>query len=349
MRSKVKISCLPVAGIANPYQFLMMEGLRTSTDYEVVNGVDDKFLGIIKTAYRQRPDVIHFDWETSYYYRKHMWMTMLSIPLFFLQLILARALFGCKFVWTPHNIVPHDAKHLALHRFARRFFARQMTWIRLFSSRSIIKASAELCIEREKFVICPEGSYVGFYENGVDVMEARTFLNLSSDDFTYLYLGFIKPYKGIENLIKAFEKLRLKNARLIIAGKAIDDDYFKRVYTTSPNIEFHNVFIDEELLQYYYNAADVVVLPFKKVENSGSAILAMSYGKTVIAPRVGVLEDRLVKQLDFLYLDDHGFLDCLKRAYNNKGFIKDIGHNNLLEVQKYKWEDFIGAFQLFLK
>jgi hypothetical protein len=60
------VSCLPVAGKENPYQYLMMKGLNESPNLEVKSGIDDKFFGIIRTAVFQKPDYIHFDWETSY-------------------------------------------------------------------------------------------------------------------------------------------------------------------------------------------------------------------------------------------------------------------------------------------
>ncbi len=136
MEKKIRISCLPVAGIENPYQYLM-KGLRADSRLKVQNGIHDRFFGILRTAAIQRPDYIHFDWETAYYYRRQLWMTIINIPFFLLQVYIARYIFGCKLVWTPHNIIPHDSKYLKIHRFCRRFFARKMNWIRLFSKVSI--------------------------------------------------------------------------------------------------------------------------------------------------------------------------------------------------------------------
>lgn len=344
MKDQIKIACLPVAGIENPYQFLMIEGLQSEEHITAKNGVHDKFFGIIRTAIVDKPDYIHFDWETSYYYRKSLWMTILSIPVFMLQVLIVKYIFKCKLVWTPHNIVPHDAKDLKIHKFCRCFFASQMNWIRLFSSMSIEKASKEFKVNKDKFVVCPEGSYVDYYSNFVSKKESRNKLGIKEDDFVFLYLGMIKPYKGIEKLIKAFIQLNLNNSKLIIAGKVFNEKYFETIFTTQPNIEFHNKFIENEELQYYYNASNVVVLPFNKIENSGSIILAMGFDKVVIAPKIGILEERLLQQKEFLFETENDLTDYLKKSYQNRESLDLIGQLNKKELEKHNWSDFVNFF-----
>ena len=78
MKRKI-IACLPVAGNDNPYQKLMIEGLNQSGQLHTFNGVHDKFWGILRTALKHKPDYIHFDWITSYYYRRYTWFTYVSI------------------------------------------------------------------------------------------------------------------------------------------------------------------------------------------------------------------------------------------------------------------------------
>ena len=173
MEKKIRISCLPVAGIQNPYQFLMIKGLQTDSRLIVKNGIHDRFFGILRTAIAQHPDYIHFDWETSYYYRRNLWMTIVNIPFFMLQVYIVRYFFNCKLVWTPHNMIPHDSRYIRIHRLCRRFFAKNMQWIRLFSKTSLPAAVAELKCDESKFKVIPEGSYIGYYPNEIDKSEAR--------------------------------------------------------------------------------------------------------------------------------------------------------------------------------
>ena len=333
-----------MAGLGNPYQFLMMKGLNSDSCINAKSGVNDRFFGILRTALNQKPDYIHFDWITSYYFRRNLWMTLLSVPLFILQIVMVKYIFNVKFVWTMHNVDPHDSNYPKIHNFCRRFFAKQTKWIRLFSEETKEKAEVKLNL-KDKFVICPEGSYVDYYKNSVSKMAARKMLNISTDDFVYLYLGFIKPYKGIEELIYAFEHLDIPNKKLIIAGNVMNKNYFKSVFTKNPDVIFVNRFIENDELQNFFGASDVVVLPFKKVENSGSAILAMGFKKVIIAPKMGVLTKRLAKQKEFLY-NEGELLEKLQFSIENRCKLYEIGGLNFNELRKYEWKNFTKYFKL---
>ena len=250
----------------------------------------------------------------------------------------------CKLVWTPHNIIPHDSKYLKIHSFCRKFFARNMKWIRLFSEISLPAAVKEFKCDKSKFKIIPEGSYVGYYPNNVSRSEARKFLNIADDKMVLLFTGFIKPYKGIDHLIECFKKSFQKNAILIIAGKVMNPDYFESIKKSiNENIMLIDRFIENDELQYFFNAADVVTLPFKKIENSGSVILAMSFKKPVIAPRMGILTGRLRNQTELLYTKSiQESFACLKELNNQD--LERIGELNFEELFKHNWTDFVNFF-----
>jgi beta-1,4-mannosyltransferase len=338
MKENIKIACLPVAGIGNPYQYLMIKGLNSDANINAVTGINDRFFGILRTAIQLKPTYIHFDWITSFYYRRSLWMTLLSIPLFIIQLLIVKYVFNIKLVWTLHNIQPHDLKNHKIHSFCRQFFAKQCTWIRIFSENSLDRAQKALNI-KNIFIICPEGSYIDYYKNTITFKEARKELNIEDESFVYLYLGFIKPYKGIEKLIENFKKLQIDNKKLIIAGNVLNEKYFKKIYTKDNDIIFVNKFIENDELQSFYNSADVVVLPFNKVENSGSAILAMGFKKVVVAPKMGVLHKRLINQQDFLY-EEGELYHKLELVYSNKGSLTKYGKLNFEELKKNNWTDF---------
>jgi glycosyltransferase involved in cell wall biosynthesis len=344
VKKPIKISCLPVAGIQNPYQFLMMKGLEADPRLIVKNGIDDRFFGILRTAVLQKPDYIHFDWETSYYYRRSLWMTLLNVPFFMFQVCIVRFIFNCKIVWTPHNIIPHDSKYLKIHRVCRRFLAKNTKWIRLFSRISLPAAVAELKCKESKFKIIPEGSYVDYYPNKISRSEAKFFLNIPEDIMVLLYMGFIKPYKGIDNLIDCFKKSFDARATLVIAGKVMDPDYFETIKKSlNEQIVLFDRFIENGELQYFFNAADVVALPFKKIENSGSVILAMSFKKAVIAPAMGVLKERLANQEKLLYAESlEESFEILKNM--TVAELIETGEKNSRELHKFNWTDFAKAF-----
>ncbi len=342
----IKISCLPVAGIENPYQYLMMEGLKKKHNLKVKHGINGKFFALFKTAFFQRPNYIHIDWLHQYYLRREQWMTWIQFPIFILEILTVKLFFGVTFVWTLHNIKPHDQPYYGPYKWARLFFAKQAAWIRVFSDHTVSKASEELQVSSDKFVVIAEGDYVNYYTNEVTTSKAREKLGLKETDLVLLFFGGIRPYKGIEDLIDNFKKFKEANWRLIITGISRDKNYeqiLKNRIGEDPKISFVPKLIKVDEVQNYMNAANVVVLPFKKIENSGSTILAMGFKKAVIAPNKGVLPNRLCAQKELL------FEKSLEEVFDKMPSftvqtLNQIGRKNFQNLSKYKWEDFAECF-----
>ncbi len=341
----IHISCLPKAGLENPYQLLMMEGLNSSTHLDVKHGIDDKFLGILRTAMRDKPDYIHFDWIQQYYYRRKHWMTTLLYPLFVIQIWLVVHVLGVKLVWTLHNIMPHDSPDDGVYLKARRYFAKKVDWIRVFSPTTVTDAASILSISEDKFIIVPEGSYVSYYPNTTNRESARNKFSISTDSKVVLFFGSIRPYKGIEDLIIAFKNINV--GHLIIAGNCTNKSYANSLLDLigeSKSITFHSRGVSLTDIQFYMSCANVVVLPFKKIENSGSAILAMGFSKPIVAPFKGVLPYRLKKQQHLLFKDDleSKLSSVLQMSIED---LDKIGITNFQEVQKFKWVDYEESFK----
>ena len=104
----------------------------------------------------------------------------------------------------------------------------------------------------------------------------------------------MRPYKGVTELLSAFAALPDADARLVIAGKALDDAYAARVTALAAaddRVRLDLGFVPDDELQVYLRAADVVATPFLEIFTSGSVLLAMSFGKAVIAPRRGCVAE----------------------------------------------------------
>ena len=124
--------------------------------------------------------------------------------------------------------------------------------------------------------------------------EARALLTLPSDAEVYLFLGQIRPYKNLPVLIDAFRKNPAQNAYLIIAGHAPDPGYRHRIRELAQSdkrVICSMEFVETDHIQHFMRAADVVVLPYQEILNSGSAILALSYERPVVGPRIGSLAE----------------------------------------------------------
>jgi glycosyltransferase involved in cell wall biosynthesis len=136
-------------------------------------------------------------------------------------------------------------------------------------------------------VIIPHGNYVGAYANDVQRPDARRQLEVAGDSFVFLFLGLIRPYKGLEELLPAFASLADPRVRLLVAGRSRPRHYARdlaRMAAADARIHWHPHFVPDNQVQLWMNAADVVVLPYRRVTTSGAALLALSFGKPVVAP-----------------------------------------------------------------
>ena len=345
MKKKL-IICLPVAGIENPYQKLMMEGLNESEQLCAMSGIDDRFFGIIRSAFKYKPEYIHFDWIVSYYYRRWKWLTWLSVPCFFLQIWIVKHLLSIRIVWTLHNISPHDLGSQRLHQLCQKFMARKCDWIRVFGKDTFQKAIQQLNVSEDSIRIIPEGDYTRWYSNTKTRKESRTFLDISEHLKVFLYIGFIRPYKGIAELISVFAQNSDSSNLLIIAGQVKDKAYANELFAKSyPNIRIVPGFIPSGTLQYYFNATDLVVLPFSKIDNSGSVIMSMGFCKPIIAPHSGALIERLEQQSELLFKSPDELSEKINYAHTlSQKTLDNIGMKNREALKKHNWTDFQKSF-----
>ena len=338
-----EVRCLPVAGTENPYQHLMMEGLAAHPALRVGHGAEGKLWAVLRTALRDRPALVHFDWPDRYLFRNPDLLSPMSSALFRAQLWIARRLFGVRFAWTLHNLASHEGGLPRHARRARRALARHAEWVRVFSDDTVPRAAASLGVDTSRFRVVPEGSYAGYYADGLSRPESRERLGVREEETLLVSLGGLRPYKGIEDLLDAFERVRRPGWRLVIAGRPLVADYAEAVQRRAaaiPGAEVHARFVPDDELQVYFGAADAAVYPFKKVENSGSVILAMGFGVPVVAPAMGVLPTRLRQQADLLYPEgeiDEG-LERFAAAAPER--LRQIGEANREAARATGWEAF---------
>jgi glycosyltransferase involved in cell wall biosynthesis len=154
------------------------------------------------------------------------------------------------------------------------------------------------------FVI-PHGNFIDAYPNTLTREEARQRLGLPEERFVYLFFGAVRPYKGLERLLEVFSGLKGEHLTLLLAARVYDPYSAKvveRATQADPRVVVcpSRFFLAEEL-QLYFNAADVVVLPFHDILTSGSLITALSFGRPVIVPATGCLPETVDDNMGILY------------------------------------------------
>lgn len=160
-------------------------------------------------------------------------------------------------------------------------------------------------LRKRGIAVIPHGNYIGYYPNQVSKSEARRNLGLPDDAFVYLFLGLLRPYKGLEDLFDAFKKLEESEARLLVAGRVFGVDNYelklKKLIKDDFRIKLVPEFIPDESIQIYFNASDIFVLPYKDITTSGAAALALSFGRPVLAPCITSFPEVVTPTAGILY------------------------------------------------
>jgi glycosyltransferase involved in cell wall biosynthesis len=201
------------------------------------------------------------------------------------------------------------------------------------------------CVANRKIHILPHGNYVGLYENAVDGADARRALHVPDDAVVLLFLGAIRPYKGLPELIDAFKALSATKSgvELMIAGWVLDSvysDVIRQRIGDAQNIHYRPGFVAPSDIQLYMNACDVVVFPYREIFSSGAIVLAMSFAKACIAPKSGCIQDVLDEDGAFIYdpMSEDALLDALAAALKDPGALKKMGQHNLRRAEAWSWD-----------
>ncbi|MFN0276215.1 MAG: glycosyltransferase [Chitinophagales bacterium] len=321
-----------------------MQQINSSGGMIAIGGVKDKFFGIIRTALFIKPDIIHFDWIESFYYRRWGWLTYVSIPSFFLQLFVAKYICKIRIAFTLHNIFPHDTKNKRLHNWVHTKFMRQTDAVRVFYTSSIQKVSDLFDVPPVKIKVAVHPHYIQYYPNTISKTEARKILSLPEGKKIFLFFGTIRKYKGLDELIYIFNTEQFHESVLLIAGKVHDVEYANNLIQELPkNVFIHTEFIKNGDVQKYFNACDAVILPFKNVESSGSVILAMGFAKPVITSSTFAVAEVLKQQEQLLYIDElrSAITAALKHSTDQ---LKEIGRLNFDVINQNQSAAFSDIF-----
>ncbi len=215
---------------------------------------------------------------------------------------------GHKIVWTMHNILPHNTVFPDAEIALRRVMVRYSDCIHILAESSVEEARQYFEIPEAKVFCVPHPSYDGWYANVNDSQNARLDLGIESDAFTFVQFGALQRYKGVLELINAFRQLQKKYPsrvfRLVVAGNPADKQYVAEVLdaiSDCSQVRLIQSAMQEKEIQTLFNAADVVVAPYVKTLNSGVALLAATFRKSLIAPNIGGVGETFKEDTTLLY------------------------------------------------
>jgi len=226
-------------------------------------------------------------------------------PGFFGVTWLLRRRTDIRIIYLLDNVIPHE----------KYPFGRFLTRLALKQGHGFIAQSDQ--VRQDLFTVLPDTDPAAVittphpvYDFGKPgrprktAAEARDALGLSVEARLVLFFGFIKPYKGVVHLIDAAADLKARfgdGIRVLIVGDIYGDKlpYLDRINSSGAEDIIHLVdsFVPDEIVEDYFLAADLAVLPYVSATQSGIVQIAYNYDLPVVTTNVGglpevVLDDR---------------------------------------------------------
>jgi beta-1,4-mannosyltransferase len=266
----------------NPYNALLYTHLRD-------HGVETFEIDRLADPGLQ-PSILHLHWPEARLQAPRFVGAAKQLAAQHLQIRSAKRR-GIKVVWTAHNLGSHEAAYPGLEALFWRLFIPQVDAFISLSHFAEERALARYPdLARKKRFVIPHGHYREVYPNHISREEARRKLGLPDDAFVLAFVGLIRSYKNVPHLLQTFSKVQDPAIRLLVGGKVEGFESANRlrsIAAADARIRFNAGFVSEDAMQNYLNAADLVVLPFREILNSGSALLALSFDRPVLVPARG--------------------------------------------------------------
>jgi glycosyltransferase involved in cell wall biosynthesis len=219
------------------------------------------------------------------------WWTPFMAPMY--RYIITRV--NAKAICVCHNVIPHE-RTPADKRLTRRCFRTIDYFIVHGQKEKDDLLNFMPKINASSIIVTPHPSYnVQFVFEELSKAQAQEKLQLSGK--VLLFFGFIRPYKGLPYLLQALPLINEKyvDVTLLIVGefwkgqREIADKIIKE--HALENIRIVDEYVPDEEVGMYFQASDVVILPYESATGSGIIQIAFGFKKPVIATDVGTLAE----------------------------------------------------------
>ncbi|MBA4313399.1 MAG: hypothetical protein C0417_12315 [Chlorobiaceae bacterium] len=311
-----EIVYLPDWSSANPYQKMLYAAIEKSgTTCRGMQGKDFTLGWLWKN--RRRVQIIHLHWLFGVYAPGGTKLSYTCACIFLSKVMIARIL-HYRFYWTVHNFISHEATNKRLESLIREIISSisEIVIVHCQYARKLIMEKWK--IGDEKIRVIPHGSYVGFYPNNCTSVESRKYLNIPNNCTVFLFFGMVRKYKGLNTLRESFLELYRQHpdVHLVIAGQPHNEQFRNEIESEmkKEGISLFLQFIPDSEVQYFLNASDIVVLPYVDILTSGTALLAFTFGKPIIAPLKGCLPELVSAHNGFLY-EQGDLTKVMQKAY----------------------------------
>lgn len=230
-----------------------------------------------------RPDVLHI--QTFIAPRKDVLLVLLC------------RLLGVRIVHTVHNILPHEVRILERQTYS---FYYQMAAALILHSKANIEQLLQVKnnLDTRRLHVVPLGNYEHFRSLEMTREEARAQLGLPTAARIALFAGMVRPYKGLDVLLEAVPAVRkaCPETLFVVSGQVYEgreqyEEQIDRLGVGDEGLRVQFDYLSMEDLVAHVCAADLIVLPYREIYQSAVLIFAYSFGRAVVATRVGAFPE----------------------------------------------------------
>lgn len=240
---------------------------------------------------------------------------------------------GKKLVWTMHNRLSHEKGSGKLSNLIVKLLLKN-------SDAVVIHCAATEAVLREsypkfsgKILLIPHPHFIGIY--GTKIEPAKK----PQEPLKLLFLGAVKPYKNLELLIRISREFG-DAIQLTIAGKPASASYadeLRRLASDARQVDLRLGFVEDKQIPDLIGDSDLLILPYdmRSSLNSGTVLLAFSYARTVICPRIGTIDelnDGKLEVFTYSYSSETEHESKLREAIKNALELKKQDPQALLQM-----------------
>jgi glycosyltransferase involved in cell wall biosynthesis len=195
---------------------------------------------------------------------------------------------GRPLVLTAHDVLPREAR--PGQRAAQRRLYGHFDAVVVHSEHGRRRLTDELGVDAARVQVIRHGVFEHLAAGSArgapdaDAEPAREAAPFQTEEPVVLCFGLMRPYKGIDLLLEAWRGI--EGAELWVAGAPRMDISALRA-GAPPGVRFVPRFIGDDELPAYFRRADLVVLPYREIDQSGVLFTALAFGRPLLLSDVG--------------------------------------------------------------
>jgi glycosyltransferase involved in cell wall biosynthesis len=246
-----------------------------------------------------------------------------------------------RLILTVHNVIPHDRDTPEMRRHLEVAYRIPHSLI-VHTKRARQRLVEEFDIDPKRIIVMEHGLDEIVIPKEEDIATTRAALGYEPDQKVALFLGWVRRYKGVDLLLEAARFLG-NDIRVLIAGNCIDSEYRQEIEqiieggSLGTRVTWEFGYLSEKRVSELLGAADVLVMPYRQIDQSGVLFAALRHGVPVVAFDVGSFRDYLPEGTGVVV--PSGDIKALADAIGDVGPAKCVRDRIHAVARRFRWQE----------